>query len=221
MRDSRGYEAQFSTNHLGHFQLTARLSPALVKANGARVVSLSSQAHHRSPVLDDWNFQSREYDPGISYSQSKTANILFVVALDARGAKVGVHAFAVHPGCIVETDLIRWSPKEVMIKRGMEFGMVDSSWKAIIDPKKQLKTPQQGASTSVWAATSPALNGKGGIYLENNNIAPLCSQVINPEPVLGTDSRGFSGVKDYAIDRESADKLWALSQQLIGVWFPI
>ena len=106
-RDARGYESQFAANHLGHFQLTCRLWPALVRAQGARVVALTSYAHRRAAVdFHDPNFQHREYDPWIAYGQSKTANSLFAVALDSIGKSRGVRAFAVHPGGIV-TDLIR------------------------------------------------------------------------------------------------------------------
>ncbi len=104
--DARGFEVQFSTNHLGHFQLAARLWPALGKAKGARVVSVSSWSHHFSPVIfDDPNFEHREYDPWKGYGQSKTANILFAVELDRRGEKDGVGAFSLHPGSIVATGL--------------------------------------------------------------------------------------------------------------------
>ncbi len=97
VRDSRGYESQFATNHLGHFQLTARLWPALRQAKGARVVALSSRGHKRSPVdFGDWNFERRAYDPWVAYGQSKSANALFAVALDAIGVPHGVRAFSVH-----------------------------------------------------------------------------------------------------------------------------
>lgn len=102
MRDARGYEAQFATNHLGHFQLTARLWPALKAANGARVVSLSSIGHRISPPdLEDPNFERTEYNKWLSYGRAKSANALFSVGLDTRGAKHNVRAFAVHPGGIM------------------------------------------------------------------------------------------------------------------------
>src|SRR5215472_19357139 len=104
-RDSRGYESQFSANHLGHFQLTARLWPALLNAHGARVVSVSSRAHQRAGMdFDDPQFQHRAYDRWEAYGQSKTANVLFAVELDRRGEASGVRAFAVHPGAVL-TDL--------------------------------------------------------------------------------------------------------------------
>jgi NAD(P)-dependent dehydrogenase (short-subunit alcohol dehydrogenase family) len=222
IRDGRGYEAQFSTNHLGHFQLTARLWPALVKANGARVVCLSSRGHEFSPVVDDWNYKSREYDREQAYGQSKTANILFALALDARGAKFGVRAFSVHPGGIAATDLLyRWFSREEALRQYKDFGLMDEEGNMVFDPLKQFKTVQQGASTTLWGATSPLLEGKGGLYLENNNIAPRTADLVDPDPKSRLDAQGFSGVRDYAIDIEAANKLWTLSEQLTGVTFSI
>ncbi|HEX4386299.1 MAG TPA: SDR family NAD(P)-dependent oxidoreductase, partial [Myxococcales bacterium] len=111
-RDARGFERQFAVNHLGHFQLTARLWPSLLKARGARVVAVSSRGHRRAGVdFDDPNFVSRPYDRWVAYGQSKSANVLFAVALDKRGEADGVRAFAVHPGGII-TDLIRHMSEE-------------------------------------------------------------------------------------------------------------
>jgi NAD(P)-dependent dehydrogenase (short-subunit alcohol dehydrogenase family) len=106
-RDKRGYESQFAVNHLGHFQLTCRFWPALVAAEGARVVALSSYGHRRAGVdFHDPSFERRQYDPWTAYGQSKTANALFAVALVSLGQRQGVRAFSVHPGGIM-TGLIR------------------------------------------------------------------------------------------------------------------
>jgi NAD(P)-dependent dehydrogenase (short-subunit alcohol dehydrogenase family) len=128
-RDARGYESQFSTNHLGHFQLTARLWPALRRAEGARVVSLSSVGHRRAPVdFEDPNFERREYDRWVAYGQSKTANALFAVNLDTIGEPHGIRAFSVHPGGVV-TDLIRYvSTEEVRA-----YGVLDQHGRPVID----------------------------------------------------------------------------------------
>ncbi|MBI1252683.1 MAG: SDR family NAD(P)-dependent oxidoreductase [Alphaproteobacteria bacterium] len=202
MRDARGYEAQFSTNHLGHFQLTGRLWPALKAANGARVVALSSIGHRRSPVtLDDPHFQNRPYDKWEAYGQAKTANALFAVGLDARGKAHGVRAFAVHPGGIM-TDLQRFMPEEE--KRAM--GWIDENGKL----NAMFKTPEQGAATSVWCATSPQLDGMGGVYCEDCDVA---------EAVAADDAR-WSGVRPWAIDPAIADQLWAISEQMTGVRYP-
>jgi NAD(P)-dependent dehydrogenase (short-subunit alcohol dehydrogenase family) len=221
LRDSRGYESQFATNHLGHFQLTARLWPALLKANGARVVCLCSRGHVFSDVCEDWNFESRQYDGFLSYGQSKTANALFARALDARGAKFGVRAFSVHPGGVMGTDLSRSEPRELTLARWHGIGFCEADGTPILNPLKQSKSAEQGASTTIWAATSPLLDGKGGLYLENNNIAPLLTDLTNVDPKSPWDPRGFAGVKDYAIDLASADKLWTLSERLTGVTFSI
>jgi NAD(P)-dependent dehydrogenase (short-subunit alcohol dehydrogenase family) len=206
MRDTRGYESQFATNHLGHFQLTARLWPALRRAKGARVVSLSSVGHRRAKVnFEDPNFEQREYDRWVAYGQSKTANALFAVGLDTLGEPDGIRAFSVHPGGVV-TDLIRYmSTAEVRA-----YGVLDEQGRPIIDPARNMKTPEQGAATSVWCATNRQLDGLGGVYCENCDIAV---------PVSG-DSSELRGVRPWAIAREFADQLWHLSEKLTGIYLP-
>lgn len=203
-RDSRGYESQFSANHLGHFQLTCRLWPALVAAGGARVVSLSSYGHRRGGIdFRDPNFEQRPYDPWIAYGQSKTANALFAVALDAIGQHHGVRAFAVHPGGIV-TDLIRYmSPEQIEASQ-----IIDKNGELIIDPENNKKTIPQGAATSVWCATHPMLDGKGGVYCADCEIARL---------LPSDESTELHGVRPRAIDAVAAGRLWALSERLTGV----
>lgn len=201
MRDARGYEAQFATNHLGHFQLTARLWPALKAANGARVVSLSSIGHRISPPdLDDPNFERTEYNKWIAYGRAKSANALFAIGLDKRGAPHNVRAFAVHPGGIM-TDLQRYMP----IEEQRAMGWIDEQGNV----NERFKTPSQGAATSVWCATNAQLDGKGGVYCEDCDIAVA----------VPADDKGFSGVRPWAIDSVLADKLWALSERMTGVTF--
>ena len=205
-RDARGYESQFSTNHLEHFQLTARLWPALRRAKDAHVVSLSSVGHRRAPVdFGDPNFERREYDRWVAYGQSKSANALFAVALDAIGERDGIRAFSVHPGGVV-TDLIRYMSTEEV----RAYGVLDEHGRPIIDPARNMKTPEQGAATSVWCATSRQLEGLGGVYCEDCDIAV---------PVPG-DSEELRGVRPRAMDREFASELWNLSEKLTGVCFP-
>ncbi len=213
VRDARGYESQFATNHLGHFQLVARLWPALRQANGARVVSVSSWGHRYSPVVfDDPNFERRAYDRWAAYGQSKTANILFAVALDERGKADGVRAFSLHPGGIVGTGLEKHVSKEEL----RAAGTIDEHGKPIIDPARNLKTVEQGASTSVWCATSPQLEGMGGVYCENTDIAPLITRDIEVTGMSDATRRtGALGVLPYAVDPEAADRLWTLSEHLI------
>lgn len=201
MRDARGYEAQFATNHLGHFQLTARLWPALKAAGGARVVALSSIGHRISPPdLEDPNFERTEYNKWISYGRAKSANALFAIGLDARGKAHNVRAFAVHPGGIM-TDLQRYMPEEE--KRAM--GWIDEN--GVIN--ERFKTPSQGAATSVWCATNAQLEGKGGVYCEDCDVAVA----------VPADDKGFSGVRPWATDPALADQLWTLSERMTGTRF--
>ncbi|MEU5891088.1 SDR family NAD(P)-dependent oxidoreductase [Streptomyces sp. NPDC047461] len=192
-----GWEAQFATNHLGHFALVNRLWPAI--APGARVVSVSSRAHHFSGMRWDDVQWTRNYDKWQAYGQAKTANVLFAVHLDRLGREFGVRAFSLHPGGIF-TPLQRHIPKAEMVERGW----IDEDG-AFLNPEG-FKTPEQGAATQVWAATSPQLDGLGGVYLEDCDIA---------EPAVDDDQS--SGVKAWAIDPEQAARLWELSAELTGV----
>ncbi len=212
-RDARGNEMQFSTNHLGHFQLTMRLWPALKKAEGARVVSVSSMGHRFSDVVfDDVNFEQRAYDGWKAYGQSKTANILFAVELDRKGAEHGVRAFSLHPGGIV-TNLARHLSVEALQKAGH----IDENGDPVIDPAKDMKSIPQGAATHVWCAVSPLLEGKGGVFCANSDIAPLADEGESFE--FGQRDRRVSSVTSYAIDPQSAERLWALSEDMTGVSF--
>lgn len=203
-RDARGYESQFATNHLGHFQLTVRLWPALKRAGSARVVSVSSSGIRFGSVdLDDPNFERREYNKWQAYGQSKTANSLFAVALDKRGEAHGFRAFAVHPGGIY-TDLIRHLSAEEL--------------RAVSDDHSggggSLKTPEQGAATSVWCATSPQLERKGGVFCLNSDIAAV---VAPPQDM----NQELTGVLRWAIDPDLAEQLWDLSEKMTGARLPI
>ncbi|MBV8552248.1 MAG: SDR family NAD(P)-dependent oxidoreductase [Acidobacteriaceae bacterium] len=203
-RDARGYESQFAVNHLGHFQLTCRLWPALVRAHGARVVALSSYGHRRAGVdLHDPNFEKRDYDPWVAYGQSKTANSLFAVALDSIGQHQGVRAFAVHPGGIVTRLIRHMSQAEID-----SYKIFDEAGKPVIDPENNKKTPEQGAATSVWCATSPRLDGMGGVYCADCEIA---------RALPSDQSTEMHGVRPRAIDPVAAGRLWQLSEQLTGM----
>jgi NAD(P)-dependent dehydrogenase (short-subunit alcohol dehydrogenase family) len=201
MRDARGYELQFATNHLGHFQLTLRLWEALAAAETARVVALSSLGHRFAKMdFDDPNFLRRAYDPWLAYGQSKTANVLFAVHLDKLGADRGVRGFAVHPGRIPTTNLGRFMPlhqDQAAVQR------VVSGADYVPAP---IKTIAQGAATSLWAATNPLLVGEGGVYCADCDIAPL----------VDDDSPAANGVRRWAIDPDQAARLWDLSLRLIG-----
>ncbi|GGH52584.1 oxidoreductase [Paenibacillus silvae] len=197
-----GWEAQFATNHLGHFALTNLLWPALISGDGARVVSLSSTGHHFSPIRwHDIHFE-QGYEKFPAYGQSKTAVSLFTVELDRLGKQHGVRAFAVHPGGIM-TPLQRHMPKEEMVA----LGWIDEDGN-VANPA--FKSPEQGAATQVWAATAPKLEGMGGVYCEDCNISEMA-----PE------DGAFYGVKPYAIDPDQAVRLWTLSAELTKTDLPV
>ncbi len=215
--DARGYELQFATNHLGHFQLTTRLWPALLAAKGARVVSVSSLGHRFSPVLfEDPHFERHPYGPWLGYGQSKTANALFAVALDERGRKGRVRAFSVHPGSIAGTGLVKHVPIEDLQK----IGFIDENRQPVIAPQKKQKTVPMGAATQVWCATSRQLDGLGGVYCEDVDVAPLLSDddgsMMSLMSAREMAERDLGGVKAYAVDPESAERLWTLSEKLLG-----
>ncbi len=197
-----GWEAQFGVNHLGHMALTLGLLPALRRAQGARVIALSSTAHIITDIhWDDIHFGSHPYEKWAAYGQSKTADALFANALDRREAANGIRAFSVHPGGIF-TPLQRHLPEEEMVALGWKNadGTIPERVKAMF------KTPEQGASTAVWAATSPKLDGMGGLYCEDADIAQLADE----------NSQRWHHVRAWACDEANADKLWALSEEMLA-----
>jgi NAD(P)-dependent dehydrogenase (short-subunit alcohol dehydrogenase family) len=195
-----GWEAQFATNHLGHFALTNRLWPLLRADGGARVVALTSTGHKLSPIrFDDLQFR-HGYDKWLAYGQAKTANSLFAVRLDALGQGAGVRAFAAHPGGIM-TPLQRHLSREEL----QASGWIDAEGNA----DERFKTPEQGASTSTWAATSPQLEHMGGVYCENCDIAAPTE--------AGSPTARQQGVDAHAIDPEAAERLWWVSAELTDV----
>lgn len=192
-----GWEAQFATNHLGHFALVNRLWPAL-EPGGARVVSVSSIGHFRSPIRwDDVDFAS-DYEKWTAYGQAKTANSLFAVRLDALGRDAGVRAFALNPGGIL-TPLQR----HLTLEEQVDMGWIDEDGNSL---NPGFKSTEAGAATQTWAAASPQLDGLGGVYLEDCEVA-----------LPFTPDSPRSGVKEWAVDPEQAERLWALSAERAGV----
>lgn len=188
-RTPQGWEMQFATNHLGHFGLATGLHRALAAASGARIVSVSSSAHHRSPVVfEDIHFDRREYEPWSAYGQSKTANVLFAVEASKRWAADGITANALMPGGI-RTNLQRYVSDEDLDRMRAAAGGAELKWKTI----------EQGAATSILVATSPLLDGIGGRYFED------CT-----EAEIGALS-ARNGVAEYALDPEAAARLWQVS----------
>jgi len=211
-RDSRGHESQWSTNHLGHFQLIAGLTDALKASDGhPRLVLVSSRAQRLGGVhFDDPDWQTTPYVPMLAYAQSKTANALTAVEFDRRYQGDGVRAFAVHPGLIPGTNLGLGQNVPAVARRllsasgGVEFvDLVRRLLGQIHGPGDLLKTPAQGGGTVLWAALIPALDGKGGVYCEDCHVAPVVD-----------DPRSSSGVMPWAVDPEIAQRLWALSEKV-------
>jgi len=214
-RDSRGIESQLATNYLGQFHLTSKLWEALKKANGARIINVSSYGHQMSPFdFEDPNFENREYHTLAGYGQSKTASNLFAVALDERAKKFNVRAYSLHPGSVFGTDLGREEPIDLFIQMGTH----DENGKIKHEVEAKLKTIPQGAATTVWCATSPLLENIGGVYCENCDIAEIDNGQIEhryDEPLT------IRGVQPYSIDQEKAEQLWKLSEEMIGLKFDV
>ncbi|MDR3710508.1 MAG: SDR family NAD(P)-dependent oxidoreductase [Capsulimonadaceae bacterium] len=191
---AEGWETQFAANHLGHFALALGLYDALVSAGGARIVAVSSSAHLRSPVIfDDIRFAFRPYDPWAAYAQSKTANVLFAVAANARWTSDGITVNALMPGSIA-TNLQRY---------------IDGNNRRPASlPDSLRKTVQQGAATSVLLATSPLLDGIGGRYFDDCNE----SELLTRRP----GEASLNGVAPYALDPANADRLWDLSLRMLA-----
>jgi NAD(P)-dependent dehydrogenase (short-subunit alcohol dehydrogenase family) len=193
-RTSEGWELQFATNHLGHFALTTGLHRHLAAADGARVVSVSSSGHLRSPVVfDDIHFINRPYDPWSAYGQSKTANVLLAVEGTRLWADDGITVNALMPG-IIRTNLQRYLSEEELAGASRRAGDGGLVW----------KTPEQGAATSILVATSPLLTGIGGRYFEDCNEA---------EPNQPGSRRGVAA---YALDPEAAQRLWQVSLDMLA-----
>ncbi|MFN8624504.1 MAG: SDR family NAD(P)-dependent oxidoreductase [Candidatus Binatia bacterium] len=199
-KTAEGYELQFGTNHLGHFLLTCLLVPALRRGAPSRIVCLTSGGHRASPVVfEDIHFAQRPYDKWLSYGQAKTANVLFVVELERRLGAAGIHAYAVHPGMIA-TELSRHMTQEDF--ELLQTQMAGMQWHS--------KTVESGAATTVYAATAPELEGRGGVYIEDCRVA-----AVKDGP------RDSGGVRSYALDPALARRLWTVSEDLVGERFEL
>lgn len=206
-KDNRGIESQLATNYLAHFQLTGRLWPALKKANGARVVNVSSHGHQFAAFnFDDPNFLNREYETLQAYGQSKTATNLFSLELDNLAKAYNVRAYSLHPGSIAGTELGR----EASIELFQQMGFLDADGNLLPEVAASLKTIPQGAATTIWCATSALLNNVGGVYCEDADIAELASETSMSK-----------GVKLYSLDKTNAKRLWAMSEEMTGFTFNI
>ncbi|TPX56365.1 hypothetical protein PhCBS80983_g04571 [Powellomyces hirtus] len=200
-KTKEGFETQFGTNHLGHFLLFQLLKDALLSSStpafNSRVVAVSSMGHRSSPILfDDYNFEKTAYAPWTAYGQSKTANIYFANEIDRRYGSRGLHATSLHPGGIA-TPLQRH---------------LDSSFMEMMESPKvraTMKSPEQGAATTVWAAVGKDWEGTGGKYLGDVNVGK------RHETEKGmADQCGYA---PWAYDQEAELKLWNLSNKLVGI----
>lgn len=222
-RDDRGNERQFSVNVLGHFKLTLKLLPALKKAKGARIINLSSRGHRINNVyFDDINFEHTPYDGMKAYAQSKTALSLLSVKEDQLFKQYNIRAFAVHPGPIPTTDLFAGSL--VGYSSDFKFWYTEFAAKCLRTfwgteimnflrkPKNEgdiFKTVKQGGATTAWAAVSSQLNNKGGLYLEDCNIAPI----------VPNGSNAPFGVRPWALDKYDAERIWSICEKMTGVYY--
>lgn len=200
-RTADGFETQFGTNHLGHFALTARLMPLLLAADRPRVVTLSSGGHRISDVtLDDPNFARADYDPWIAYGRSKSANARFAAELARRHGERLI-SVSVHPGAIV-TNLGRHLTPEMIERLMARRAENETEGKG---GGMKFKSVEAGAATQVWAATAVEVAGHNGAYL-----ADCGPTIVGP---------GEKGRMAYLDDAETSARLWALSEQLVGLTF--
>ena len=201
MPTKEGWDLQFAVNHIGHFIITKGLLPTM-SSSGSRIVTLSSTGHKLSGIQwEDVHFEE-SYDKWKAYGQSKTAASLLAVEISERMKDEGIKTYSVHPGGIF-TPLQRHLEKEEMIALGWlgEDGELSEMAAA------NFKSPTQGASTSLWCATSPMLEEVSGVYCEN------CDVAVRQED--GPMAR-YIGVADWAVDTDEAAKLWDLTEHTLS-----
>ena len=204
-RIGNGWESQFAVNHIGHFLLTKELMDTMAENDSARFVSLSSSAHSLTGILwDDIHFQNNPYDKWMAYGQSKTASSLIAIEFHRRMVDKGVSGFSVHPGGIL-TPLQRHLQKEEMVA----LGWMDENGSPSEMAKNFFKTTSQGASTTLWCATSSSLNGIGGVFCEDCDIAKRKNEVDE-------SLQRYFGVADWAVDTEEASKLWDMTEKMLA-----
>ncbi|WP_157638095.1 SDR family NAD(P)-dependent oxidoreductase [Flexithrix dorotheae] len=222
-KDERGYEKIFAVNVLGHYELSLKLLPALKKANGSRIINLSSRGHRLTDInFEDINFEYTKYDNFLAYCQSKTAVSLVSVKQDELFKKYNIRSFSVHPGAVPSSDLFTTTFKSYasifqvcmadMAAKSLRVFYGTELLNYLRKPKNEgdiYKTVQQGGATTVWAAVDPQLNGKGGQYLEDCNIAQMVPN--------GSDAP--FGVRPWALNKQSANQIWEICEKMTGVYF--
>jgi NAD(P)-dependent dehydrogenase (short-subunit alcohol dehydrogenase family) len=203
-RNELGIESQFMTNYVGHLIVAAILAPALIAAAPSRIITLTSAGHQASPIIwEDINFERREYKPMLGYAQSKTAMSLLAVELNRRLASRRVLAFTVRPGMVPDTKLSRFSnpsgDRETLMASIRALGFNTSDLKSI----------EAGAATTIWAATAEELaSTPGGLYLEDCQIAEQLEQPNYKD-----------GFLSYAVDKAGAQRLWRMTEGMLGQEF--
>ena len=203
-RIGNNWESQIAINHFGHFMLTKEMMDVMADNDGARFVSLSSSAHSLTGMLwDDIHFLNSPYDKWMAYGQSKTASSLIAIEFDKLMKDKGVRGFSVHPGGIM-TPLQRHLQNEEMVTLG--WMKEDGSLSDLA--KNFFKTTSQGASTTLWCATSSSLNNIGGVFCEDCDIAKIKSEVDE-------SMQRYFGVADWAVDIDEASKLWELTEKTL------
>ncbi len=176
-----GLEWTFAVNHLAPFLLTSLLEERLRESAPARIVTVASDAHRAGRIEFDDLQAERGYAGMRAYAQSKLANILFTRELARRLSGSGVAAYSVHPGT-VRTGFAREDA-------GRLFGLVLRAGALL------MKSPEQGAQTSVYAASSPELVGRTGEYLAKSRVAKPSAR---------------------AQDDVAAARLWSVSEDLVA-----
>ena len=201
-RNSLGLEMQLATNYVGHAALISRLASAIRKSEKARVIAVTSSGHHFSGIrFDDPNFENSEYDKWIAYGQSKTASALLARKVHNAMSGDGVTSLAVHPG-FIQTDLMRHLSSE-------DYAAMKERTDIELPTTRTYKNVEQGAATSLYAATAPELEGKFA-YLEDCGIAA---------PAERRDT--LNGVMPWAVDEQSAEKLWTWMEDLTHRAMPL
>jgi NAD(P)-dependent dehydrogenase (short-subunit alcohol dehydrogenase family) len=204
-RIGNGWESQFAINHIGHFLLTTELMDTMAENDGARFVSLSSSAHSLTGILwNDIHFQNNPYDKWMAYGQSKTASSLIAIEFHRRMVDKGVSGYSVHPGGIL-TPLQRHLQKEEMVA----LGWMDEDGSPSEMAKNFFKTTSQGASTTIWCATSSSLDEIGGVFCEDCDVAKRKNEVDE-------SLQRYFGVADWAVNTEEALKLWDVTQKMLA-----
>ncbi|KAJ5127393.1 hypothetical protein N7448_008172 [Penicillium atrosanguineum] len=201
-----GVESQFATNHLGPFLFTNLIMGKVLKSDAPRVVMVTSDGHRLGPIrFHDYNFdEGKTYNKWYAYGQSKTANMLMALSLaNKMGIKHGLQAFSLHPGVIRTTSLgkhLDWEKTDMagLCSADKLLGNVEG-WKGFSP-----KSLDQGVATHVYASFDTSLKANNGAYLIDAHIA---------DPLEDT-------VKTWATSNFEAERLWKLSESLVGETFP-